>query len=461
MCVGLTFKIRGVNFRSPKFASFGCGKCEECRAVYKSAWSFRLMAELEPLIEKNWKMCFFTMTYSDDKLPLLPESVFVNPDRDYWINKEAGISRGIPCFSKDNIEAFTNHMRFWFFQRGLTDIKYFIASEFGSHTQRPHHHGIYVVPPDFDTRALFDEIHSFWEQFGFIFPKDYLGGFDSYGYFHKPFVVVSPNTAARYCAKYVTKDIYYNEFLNSENLDISSFKTSDRTFKRCAQFHVQTRGLGKCYLDKLITDEDKLKALNEGVFFGGDDKPRNLPQYLKNKLLFVNFYKNVGTISPKRLVRRLPSAFFDAHREDIYNRKKKYAFDFLQRLSNREEWIKRGVDPCNIVRGISSLHRAREVLPFGFSLEDYYVSIYGQDVKKTCVSTDGSSMADYWFLRYDDCERLNPLSWRPSTEEERDRFSAAFDCLNDAFNYWSTIRPQRSAQQRISDRLIDYFGHCA
>ena len=106
MCVASTFRIKGVNFRSPLFASFGCGHCEECRAVYKSSWSFRLMAELEPLVKRGWKMCFYTLTYSDEKLPLLPESVFKDPERDYWIDKKRGISRGIPCFSKDNIEAF-------------------------------------------------------------------------------------------------------------------------------------------------------------------------------------------------------------------------------------------------------------------------------------------------------------------------------------------------------------------
>jgi hypothetical protein len=461
MCVGLTFKIRGVNFRSPKFASFGCGNCEECRAVYKSAWSFRLMAELEPLVAKNWKMCFYTLTYDDEHLPLLPIEAFKDPDRDYWINKEAGISRGIPCFSKDNIEAFTNHMRFWFFQHGLTDIKYFIASEFGSNTQRPHHHGIYCVPPDFDTKALFDEIHSFWERFGFVFPKDYFGGFDSQGYEHKPFVVNSPLAAMRYCAKYVTKDIYYNEFLNLEGLGIGSFRIKERAFKRCMQFHVQTRGLGSCYLETLKTDEDKLKALNEGVFFNGDDKPRNLPQYLKNKLLFVNFYKKVGKIAPKRLVRRLPSAFFDEYREQIYNRKKKYAFDFFARLRDSAEWVARGVSPENTLRGLGFLNLVNSYLPRGMSLEDYYVGYYGQLVERTALPVDDSSFSDFWFLRFDDSERLNPLSWRPSTKLERERLEQAFNSLNMVFQYWSSVRPCRSAQQRISDRLVDYFGHCA
>lgn len=456
MCVASTFRIKGVNFRSPLFASFGCGHCEECRAVYKSSWSFRLMAELEPLVKRGWKMCFYTLTYSDEKLPLLPESVFKDPERDYWIDKERGISRGIPCFSKDNIEAFTKSMRDWFFRRGVTDVKYFIASEFGSHTQRPHHHGIYCVPGSVDTRALFDEVHRQWEKYGFVFPRDYMGGYDSHGYLHKPFVVDNPNAAMRYCAKYVTKDIYYNEFLNDSLLDLSRFH-HDRIFKRCMQFHVQTKSLGLVYLDKLSTDESKLKALNNGVFFDGDDKPRNLPQYLKNKLLFTTYYKQ---IKDKRFVRRLPSSFMLENLEQIYNRKKKYSFDFIRRLSDADEWHKRELNQAAIDYGRYWLSKARDVLPLSVSLEDFYISCYGQDPRKLALPQHHSRWHEFWLLRFDDFEYLSD-DWRTPLPDEVDRLELAGDCLSLAFGYWSSKLPQRSEEQRISDRLIDYFGHCA
>ena len=315
MCVGLKIKVKGVTYRSPVFSNVACGKCEECRAVYKSGWAFRINAQFQPLIERGWKMCFFTLTYDNAHIPTLPESVYRYPNLDFWRDDERCNSRGIICFSRDDIEDFTHHMRDFFFKAGYCDVQYFIASEFGDSTSRSHYHGIYCVPPSFDCRALFDEIKRYWadgyyykqgntvkwhEPKGFLFPRYFQGGKDSNGYEHKPFVVESPNGAMRYIAKYVTKDLAYINYLNSDEISLSIFDTKCRAWKRAMPFHVQTRSLGRNYLDNK-TDDELLALIRDGASFLADKKRRAIPRYIREKILFIPYYIKKGG---RRLVRQ-------------------------------------------------------------------------------------------------------------------------------------------------------------
>lgn len=520
MCTALNIRVKGVNYFSQSRCRVGCGECEECRAAYKAAWSFRLLAELEPFIKKDWKTCFFTLTYDNAHLPTLPRSVFRNDD-DYYIDRERGITRGIACFSRDDLEGFTKHMRDWFFRAGLVDIKYFIATEFGSNTQRPHAHGIYCVPPDFDCRALHSEILRYWYEDqstrkGFVYPYNFEGGKDRHGYKHKPFVCRSGPAAVRYTAKYVTKDIYFTEYLKENGIDEKRFFTKSRDFKRCMQFHLQTRGLGKSVLDRM-SDDDKLKALRDGMLLMGDTKPRSLPVFIRNKLLFDNDYltsfqllenskvaewlnipvemvrpehlrayaehyykKNTyivedrtnklyvpfyGGITGKRLrlVRRLPTQFFLDHRKEIHAQKVALSTQFFDRLRARENWVERGVDDKYSVcqNLLSKCYHLAD--PYG-GLANWYVTYFGQDFRRAFIP-EGRDWSFYWHLRYcgerdltiyDDsnCKMLPNLTFYNQKD-----FDLLNCLLNSVFESWNSVLPSRSAQNRISDRLIDYFGH--
>lgn len=74
MCVGLKVSVKAVNPLAPKKYRVSCGKCEECRAVYKESWNFRLMAELEALMNNGWQAGFVTLTYNDFCLPIISPS---------------------------------------------------------------------------------------------------------------------------------------------------------------------------------------------------------------------------------------------------------------------------------------------------------------------------------------------------------------------------------------------------
>lgn len=103
--------------------SVPCGKCIECLKDKQNSWKIRLTEEARD----HLYVYFFTLTYNDDSVPF-------------------EIYDGEKCLfpRKSDIQLWIkrNRMRFErYFKREL-DFKYFICSEYGPNTGRPHYHGI-------------------------------------------------------------------------------------------------------------------------------------------------------------------------------------------------------------------------------------------------------------------------------------------------------------------------------
>lgn len=125
---------------------YPCGKCPNCRARDRQIWVFRLRMEYQSC---NFGL-FVTMTYDDEHLP----------------------SDGV---SKRDVQLFMKRLR------KLLNVKYvnpysrtcryFIVSEYGDHTFRPHYHALlfFSVPREND---IYDMIEGAWQngniQFGEI-----------------------------------------------------------------------------------------------------------------------------------------------------------------------------------------------------------------------------------------------------------------------------------------------------
>lgn len=107
----------------------GCGKCEDCLRKKRNEWVQRLLAEW------RYSACtkFVTLTYDDAHLPI--EQVGEDEYR-FTVNK-----RDIQLFLK----------RF----RKLHKVRYFLVSEFGDATHRPHYHALFF----FDEFLKNDEVN--------------------------------------------------------------------------------------------------------------------------------------------------------------------------------------------------------------------------------------------------------------------------------------------------------------
>lgn len=419
MCVR-SMRINSRHAGAPVFSFIPCGKCEECRDSKRVQWTFRNRCELESARKNGWHIGFFTLTYSDKYLPLIPRHMFLDA------------YKPLCCFSRTDVRRFIDNIRKRANERWkVSNLRYLIACEYGEHTRRSHMHGIICFPPTIKPRDMWNLIHESWttdewksfrvpdrrcknfkrfvcrkkrvrEPLGHIFPRYFEGGVDSHGYEHKPFLVTGDIAKASfYAAKYCCKDIGYYAELSRHNL----LDEPDVPFNRIrdyAPFHIQSQSFGKCYLDTL-SDDRLLELIKDGESLVGSTHKQQLPVYIKNKIfynLYYTFddsdvYNDDGTRKPKdwyydsadsrwhyckgegthrRLVGRDATDFLRNNAKEIYRQKKEYFVDLFARMTTREFWIARGVKGNELAFVLNDVAAAHKQVD---SLADYYLCHYG------------------------------------------------------------------------------------
>lgn len=212
-----------------------CGKCEACLARKRDQWVIRIEQEL-----KVSSSCFFfTLTYDDEHLPRSDV--------------------GFPVVSKRDVQLWLKRFRKMI---EPYKIRYFIASEYGSTTFRPHYHGIiFNFPLEYDIVSAFNET---WQN-GFVCVDRVNAARIAY--------------VAKYCIsevalpKYLRAPLYKPFLLSSRKPGIgASFITDDNIDYYCSNlqpFVVCKDGLKKSmpryYKDKIFDDALKfqLSELNK------------------------------------------------------------------------------------------------------------------------------------------------------------------------------------------------------
>lgn len=440
-----------------------CGKCEECRDSNRMQWQFRLRTELDYCRKIGWHIGFFTLTYDDKHLPHLPDIAF----------KGAPPSERVPCFSRYDVKTFIGNIRKRLNERyGVSGLRYLVASEYGSHTQRPHYHGIICFPSTVSGESMHSLIKEQWKN-GFVFPKDYRGGLDSHGYRHSPFLIDGDvEGAAQYAGKYVCKDLdFYRSISDYELVERDSDEW--RIVKDCMPFHSQSQGIGRSYLASLDLS-DMLKVLRRGESFIGKSKTVNIPLYIRNKILYNNKYqfvyvgsgaldvsndwswsfeKNKFVYTPKkgdyvRQVLREPSAVYLEHYREIFAQKHEYYEQLFSDMSKKDYWLNRKVEDkfaVSISTAMSHVDPSR--------LADYYLSYYGVNERYWQYSDP----AIQYMVRY--------MKFVPITQVEpwQVENSLLFDDYRQIIDYCCTQLHcciNLDLEKRKRSRLLkDYYSH--
>lgn len=118
-----------IEFRYAKEIYVPCGKCEACLSRKKNEWIVRLTKEFESSISAY----FLTLTYDDEKLP---SRTVVMDD----------VVEEIQCVSKRDCQLFLKRLR-----KAIQPykIRYYLVSEYGPKTLRPHYHMLlFNFPPE-------------------------------------------------------------------------------------------------------------------------------------------------------------------------------------------------------------------------------------------------------------------------------------------------------------------------
>ena len=202
-------RIKVDNSQGIHYKDVPCGKCVECMKRYQNSWYVRFIEQC-----KETPQClFFTLTYREDTVP-----------RSF--NYVTGETANSVC--KDDVQRWLKRARrsYYYANKDNLKFKYFITSEYGPRTLRPHYHGLIwnVSIQDFKNYFLDD-----WNN--------------TYGF--TTFRVVPANVetsadaqrALRYVAKYCNK----GEMENSRVTDSVVFPT----------FRLMSKGIGVSYVKRM------------------------------------------------------------------------------------------------------------------------------------------------------------------------------------------------------------------
>ena len=445
-------KLKTKNEFGTRYGYVPCGKCVDCRRKEANAWKFRLNSEFSQLKKRGWNVAFCTLTYSNDKLPHLPKEVFADEN----------INTSIPCFSRTDVRKWIDDIRqyckYHYGFKNSNNIRYFIASEFGSITHRPHYHAILAWPNSVSYEDMHKLVKSKWSN-GILFPRRPEGGVE-HGKVIKSFEVVGDESRALgYVAKYACKDLdFYNV------VDAYKIKTKSRLWRNVQPFHMQSKSLG-FEVVKNMTNEEKRNILINGMSFNGNGEVYQIPVYIKNKIFYDNYYVMENG---KRLVKRKASEYFEKYRKEIFNEKAKFYQTVFTPSISEDYFIKRGVASENAKKFSKAVEYYKYKLDcaagydVSVDIGKLYLAYFGVK-RESCKYFDNiDDLHIQWMCRYRKPEMNEQLM---RGRDEIDYYS--WKCLQDycaivlgVNTYCNLLNvDKRENEEAMSRKIRDYFNN--
>ncbi|QRV61952.1 replication initiator protein [Microvirus sp.] len=273
-----------------KSVACACGHCLECAQKYQNDWSFRLSCE-----SLYWKHVYFlTLTYDNENLPLrtISDSTYLSAANDALIllhktksrvkflnNKKnehihnvllgSQVGDLLPEVNKVDCQLYMKRLRESIRTEYNSYIKFFLCSEYGPNTFRPHYHiliysnlAVGQISRFFTScwdlgEVKFKEIqydHSPEGDFQYISgyvskyvskPAVFESPWVNYGFVHKPFRLMSKGLGYRYVANIV------NHYLNDWCKKFPSiFKSYQYDSDKC-KFNIDFGNIAKSSILKL------------------------------------------------------------------------------------------------------------------------------------------------------------------------------------------------------------------
>lgn len=226
-----------------------CGKCLACLQRKQKDWAFRIMQEVRSS-DSAW---FVTLTYDDAFLPMS-------------VAGENGESFSFPIVSKRDVQLWLKRLR-----KSIEPckIRYFIASEYGPKTFRPHYHAIIFGLP-FKNNVVYESIVQTWKN-GFVQVAPVTLG--------RAYYVAKYSCSFSLLPAYLQRREYRPFFLSSRRGGIGiGFLTESvvESLRQSPQSYVVLAGgvkqsMPRYYRDKLY-DDDMKAELSDSAYISNIDK---------------------------------------------------------------------------------------------------------------------------------------------------------------------------------------------
>lgn len=278
-----------------------CMDCAECKSLIRDQWYLRAYWQARYTFDRGGYVLFDTLTYDEPSLPHISDFVpqLKNSILDF------------PCFSQEHYRRFFIDLRQNLSRQGFDvkdNLKYFMCSEYGAQTHRPHYHILlYVTDPKLTPEILSQAVSKSWKY----------GRTDGMPYKSLGYVVNSRvfgprynddrtaiQAASGYVMKYITKDSDFEQRIKARlNIlmdrlvserwhdsfehwyDAPGAKDQFREIKRyISQFHRQSQHFGEYALTQYDIDQ----VMRDGTMSLPDPdsvvKYIPLPMYYSRKL---------------------------------------------------------------------------------------------------------------------------------------------------------------------------------
>lgn len=301
---------RSVYFRSAISSSsidVPCGECSACRDARKVSWEDRLCLEVSDWYKNGGIGVLLTFTYDDKFLPR------------FAVDENTTI----PCFSSFDVKQFLNRVKVRCnreFGKGF--YKYFVCSEFGKTTQRPHLHTAFLIKDGTKYVQFCELCRECWSltfktdrnghkklvhRLGFMFPKRVHGRYvDDFGRDRDP-RFRSQLAGAKYVCKYICKDLAY-----IEDPRISPY-VKESYFKDFLPKSYKSNNLGFEPVKRIVESGDSAKIelmLKDGIWSPLQQKYIPLWSSAVNRLMYNNVYRGrINYATGKKLYDRELSSF--------------------------------------------------------------------------------------------------------------------------------------------------------
>lgn len=216
-----------------------CGQCDQCLDSKKKEYYVRTFAEYQdilPLVASGDGMVYFdTLTYSPAFLPL-------------W--------NGIKVFNHSHIQLFLKRLRKSLSSDGYpvdNRLRYFICSEYGENTQRPHYHVLFFLAFKIDVLKFWKYVRDCW-KYGLNDRKIGKWLYKNGHHFYAPGAkdrVVDGNGALKYVSGYVVKDKSFMKIFNDKvsELVASGYEVDDKILRSLKPRFFMSRGFGLTFLE--------------------------------------------------------------------------------------------------------------------------------------------------------------------------------------------------------------------
>jgi len=237
-----------------------CGRCYACLRNKQREWFVRLTEEAK--VAKN---CFFvTLTYDNEHLP-------IDKDGNSYVCK-----KDVMYFRK----------RLYKNMGSPSDFRYYIASEYGPKTMRPHYHAILFNVSETDIIKLHAIVRKSWS-------KQKQVGSKARDYF---------------CH---SRGITIDEVNNNRIGYVTGYVMESKKDLQCGKkvFSLKSKGLGKSYLhSKSRVAWHKENILEHNYYPLPDGKKMALPEYYRNKIYSEAMKEAVKQVKATETLQTIPKS---------------------------------------------------------------------------------------------------------------------------------------------------------